>query len=128
MNDEIIGRYTGTAAGDEAEEISTAGGYKPVGFYPTTRHAIWLELRMKTGDSEALRYAFIHRISFNPSKGIVIYHTDGQVTIEGHGLRELHSLLLRDRAIYVQEYGIEAGDQPGHGETCVTKITTDQLR
>ena len=72
--------------------------------------AIMLELRRRNGATTALGYAWLERIDFDPSTGIVLRFASGKVMIRGRYLNAeirpqlgLLDGLLRHRIVWIQE-------------------------
>jgi hypothetical protein len=88
----------------------------PVGCLRGVRErAIMLELRRKDGAITAFGYAWLERIDFDPSTGIVLGFAGSKVTIRGRNLNaeirpqvRLLDGLVRHRIAWIQE-----ADEPG---------------
>lgn len=72
--------------------------------------AVMLELRHKDGTMRAFGYAWLERIEFNPSEGLMLKFTGATVKIQGRNLNRnispgvrLWSGLVRHRVSWIQE-------------------------
>lgn len=85
---------------------------------------VMLELRFKTGDSEAIAYSYLLSVAFNPSEGIRLDFGGKLATITGRNLRRLYDALVAQRAAFVREIASEHDEVAvPEDEVLVRKIT-----
>jgi hypothetical protein len=110
----ILHRYTGKAASgdgalppdeDAADDLGAFGWLRGV-----RERAIMLELRRKDGSVHAFGYAWLKKVTFDPSDGITLDFSGETVKITGRNLdselrpkTRLLNGILRHRVIWIQE-------------------------
>jgi hypothetical protein len=119
MIDSVLKRYAAKQTDelnenpvDEAETLDDLGVF---GFLRGTRdRALMLELRKKTGNVQAVGYAWLERAEFDASIGITLYIAGRKITIKGQNLNaevrpnvRLFQGITRHRVPWIQE-----ADQP----------------
>jgi hypothetical protein len=82
-----------------------AGGYRAfeAGVWPGEAAPAMLELRLKTGASFALGYAWLARAEFEPGDVITLRFSDTFVTLSGQNLRPVYEAVVGHRARWVWE-------------------------
>lgn len=97
-----VGAYVRDANAEEYEDLGSFGWLRGV-----RDRAIMLELRKRDGRILAIGYAWLERIEFDPSDGIVLRLPGVRVTIKGKSLntppRALLEGLSRHRVPWIRE-------------------------
>jgi uncharacterized protein YlzI (FlbEa/FlbD family) len=136
MSDRILQRYTGrngaeappdalTPEGEDAESFGCFGWLRGV-----RDRTVALELRQKSGRILAINVAFIGKMEYEPSTGIVLHCGGGQfVRIKGRNLNSeirpnvrLFQGLSRFRVPFIQEADRAASLQAGKDTVVVESI------
>lgn len=112
MTDSVLQRIAARANDNvetaEAEQLDDLGVF---GWLRGVRdRAVMLELRKKDGNILAVGYAWLDKVEFNPSQGIVLCLGGQKITIRGRNLNEelrpnvrLFQGLCRHRVPWIQE-------------------------
>lgn len=66
-------------------------------------HEIMLDLRFKSGDRQALAYAYLSSVRLDRSEGLVLEFPNQRVRIQGRNLAALYDAIRAHRAAYVTE-------------------------
>ena len=88
-----------------------------------------LELRKASGNVLAVGYAWLERVEFDPSDGIILHLVGQKIRVRGRNLNaescrmvRLFQGIVRHRVPWVQEAGAAAAVRAGKGETVVEAI------
>ncbi len=112
MSDSVLERYTGKVSAGEGplseEGMDDLGAF---GWLRGVRErAIMLELRHKDGSVTAFGYAWLKKVTFDPSEGITLDFSGETIRIIGRNLdgevrprTQLVSGLVRQRVTWIQE-------------------------
>lgn len=107
MADDVTGRYAARPTIAERVQRETAKEGKEYKAFDAIaanrRQEPMLELRFKDGNSIALPYAFLVRIEWDPSDGIVLKYTSCLVRISGRHLTHLQQKLIRHDVTWLAE-------------------------
>lgn len=69
----------------------------------TSKRAIMLDIEFENGNCIALPYAYLSKIKYDPSDGIIIVWGGTHIKIEGRNLRKLYTQVTRHRVINLYE-------------------------
>ena len=115
MIESVLNKYTSKRAEEtppqetgESEMLDDLGVF---GFLRGTRdRALMLELRKKDGNIYAVGYAWLERVEFDPSIGIILYVGSQRIQIKGRNLNaeirpnvRLFQGITRHRVPWIQE-------------------------
>lgn len=112
MSDSVLERYTGkVSAGEGAASEEGSDDLGAFGWLRGVRErAIMLELRHKDGSVTAFGYAWLKKMTFDPSEGITLDFSGELIRIIGRNLdvevrprTQLVSGLVRQRVTWIQE-------------------------
>ena len=114
----------------EAAEVETAPAETEEAYshLAADRHQkVMLELRLASGNAEALSYSYLVKVRFDPSRGIFMDFSGYRLTIAGRNLRPLFEALVRHRVAYIQETEeFQAEARYGTAATVVTRIAVEE--
>ncbi len=115
MIDSVLNKYTARHAEDSPESEATEGemldDLGTFGFLRGVRdRALMLELRKKDGNIQAVGYAWLERMEFDPSEGIKLHVAGRTIRIKGRNLNteirpnvRLFQGMTRHRVPWIQE-------------------------
>jgi hypothetical protein len=126
IRDKLSSLTNRSAARDDEESLEDLG---VCGWLHGIRdRALYLELRLKTGNTIALGYAWLEQAAFDPSEGITLQFAGCCVKLQGQHLEQplkshatVYDGFLRHRIPWVQE--TDRSSQHSHdGKPMITKI------
>ncbi len=132
-SDSVLHRYTAKVADgvqpddDAADDLGAFGWLRGV-----RERAIMLELRHKDGSVTAFGYAWLKKVTFDPSEGITLDFSGETVRITGRNLNSelrprtrLLNGILRHRVIWIQEADGTAELEASKDATVIERIETN---
>lgn len=130
MTDErrrIVDRYV-KRSGTPSEPVpESSDDYQAAGPVSGNRPPeIMLELRVKSGDSLALGYAYLLSAEWNRSEGIILEFTTHTIRLAGRNLREVYRAIVAHRLPYVRELSTRDDEEPDDSAV-VTSIGITKL-
>ena len=119
MSNSLFNKYTPRRPDEspesKTEDVEAMDDLGAFGFLRGTRdRALMLELRKKNGNIQAIGYAWLEQIDFDPSEGITLHVAGRTIRIKGRNLNaeirpnvRLFQAMTRHRVPWIQE-----ADQP----------------
>lgn len=93
---------------------NNSGAEKDSNFYTiekqSGKRAIMLDIEFESGNCLALPYAYLTKIKYNPSDGIIIIWGGTHIKVEGRNLRKLYTQLTRHKVTNLYESIDEVDD------------------
>jgi len=135
MKSEVLQKYVGVAKTetnrDGPDNSEGLVNFQAFGLLRGIRErAVMLELRHKDGRIDAFAYAWLGKVSFDPSDGITLRFGGETVTIKGRNLNaevqpnvRLFAALVRHRVPYIQEADGPQAMMATRGALIVDQIT-----